>query len=276
MDIKPEEKKKLFSKIQEIFAYNARGLDGSDANVCCSEDEQTALMQMAEKLHAIPTDSDAHPWRRHLAMGQIYIVMLFVYYALVANEQTTDRLKTGALKRLTYSYPYLEPKKEFSHFNIILYTSIDTLSQYPPSKSKSPYPLVSQRAADAANTLFFEITTGDLVHNGENISRGIRSHLFFGDAAGANSFRDSPDSQQTQRLHQTLCIPLDKRLKSALPLPQSSRGRSSKHSSKSPLRKSQRGGRSKSSLRKSPLRKSSLRKSPLRKKYKKKNKSCKH
>ena len=67
----------------------------NDVNICCEEDEKNFLMSMAEQLKEIYTS---------MTVKDLYIALIFSYYALNLGEQTTDYLNTHTFSRYADDY----------------------------------------------------------------------------------------------------------------------------------------------------------------------------
>ena len=66
-----------------------------DVNICCEEEEKNFLISMAEQLKEIYTS---------MTVKDLYIALIFSYYALNLGEQTTDYLNTRTFSRYADDY----------------------------------------------------------------------------------------------------------------------------------------------------------------------------
>jgi hypothetical protein len=120
-----------FSEVEKIFSqeyYEKNNTSNQiNGNLCCDDDDENNMRTMASNIKRVVEFNI-------LSDRDIYIVLIFIYYSLRFNEQTTDWLKTNFLStKLT--------NKELG------------------------------------NKLFIDITIGDIILDGQNLSSAIRSYI---------------------------------------------------------------------------------------------------
>lgn len=81
-----ENKKRTFLEVERLFKsemrYYPAWLTGT-FNICCDETEQRDIIEIGDTIKTIPQFSS-------LSFRNIYLVLIYVYYSLNLNEQSTD------------------------------------------------------------------------------------------------------------------------------------------------------------------------------------------
>ena len=108
---------KLFN--DEMFRRN-RARNTVYANLCCDDDDQTDIIQMSHLIKEIPEYNS-------LSYRDIFVVLIFIYYSLRFNEQSTDWLRMNFLNKNLINLELA--KKLYYHLTIgDLYVENDNLS----------------------------------------------------------------------------------------------------------------------------------------------------
>ena len=97
--IKIDDKKWIYLEVENKFYYYLKKtLDRDsfkDLNTCCSYSEEEMLFELSEEIKLEYPDSS---WK------DIYIVIIFVYYALLLNEQVCDPFTFAILPKMTKNH----------------------------------------------------------------------------------------------------------------------------------------------------------------------------
>lgn len=92
-------KKWIYLEVENKFYYYLKKIVDSDSfkdlNTCCNDSEEKMLFKLSEEIKFEYPDVR---WK------DIYITIIFVYYALVLNEQVCDPLTFSILPKMTKNH----------------------------------------------------------------------------------------------------------------------------------------------------------------------------
>ena len=94
------DKPKLFSEVEKLFVeeiHKCRMKYQIHLNICCEEQDEKNILRIADELQSHKEFSD-------LSLKDIYLVLIYTYYSLRFNEQTTDWLTMSFLRRHATDY----------------------------------------------------------------------------------------------------------------------------------------------------------------------------
>ncbi len=102
---------RLFAHVETFFSKliykKSADKELDHMNICCEEEEKRFLMRMGEKIHEIHGE---------ITLKDIYITLIYTYYALNLSEQTSDVLKMNYLLNFADNFRHVK----------YLFTSITT------------------------------------------------------------------------------------------------------------------------------------------------------
>lgn len=97
--ISEEDKKWIYLGVENDFYYYIKQVVSKDSfinlNTCCNYSEEKLLLKLSEEIKLE---------YRHLSWKDIYIIIIFIYYALILNEQYNDPFTFAIIKCLTKNY----------------------------------------------------------------------------------------------------------------------------------------------------------------------------
>jgi hypothetical protein len=140
-----ENKKRTFLQVERLFKgemrYYPAWLTGT-FNICCDETEKRDIIEIGDRIKTIPEFES-------LSFRNIYLVLIYIYYSLNLNEQSTDWLN---MKFLSDNVEYDEDD-EYDEEN----------EEYKTVK--------------LCKKLYYDITTGDIMINNSNFSSDLRRKI---------------------------------------------------------------------------------------------------
>jgi hypothetical protein len=156
----------LFAQVETFFSNliykHASGKELDHMNICCEKGEKQFLMHMGSKLYQLHGNE--------ITLKDIYITLIYTYYALNLGEQTTDVLNMGQLHKFADN-----------HNNVkYLFALITTGDIIEPTTHNSN------------NNTIMEVE-GDI-----NISSQIRRHMF-GMPGGAHTRKKKHKRRKIKR-----------------------------------------------------------------------------
>jgi hypothetical protein len=91
---------RLFARVETFFSdliyEHASDKEINNINICCEDNEKHFLMLMGEKIREMHGDE--------VTLKDIYITIIYTYYALNLSEQTTDVLKMSYLRNFADNF----------------------------------------------------------------------------------------------------------------------------------------------------------------------------
>jgi hypothetical protein len=145
-----ENKKRTFLEVERLFKsemrYYPAWLTGT-FNICCDETEQRDIIEIGDTIKTIPQFSS-------LSFRNIYLVLIYVYYSLNLNEQSTDWLN---MKFLSDNVEYDEDEDE--------------------DEDDEDYEDEDNKNVKLCKKLYYAITTGDIMINDINLSSRLRRKI---------------------------------------------------------------------------------------------------
>ena len=97
--IREEDKKWIYLGVENDFYHYIKQevskKSFKNINTCCNYFEERMLLQLSEEIKLE---------YRHLSWKDIYIIIIFIYYAFILNEQYNDPFTFGILRDLTKNH----------------------------------------------------------------------------------------------------------------------------------------------------------------------------
>ena len=97
--IREEDKKWIYLGVENDFYYYLKQQVSKESfkniNTCCTYSEEKLLLKLSEEIKLE---------YRHLSWKDIYIIIIFIYYAFILNEQYNDPFTFNILRDLTKNH----------------------------------------------------------------------------------------------------------------------------------------------------------------------------